>query len=101
MSWHWVQAGVSRTPATRRPQGASPSCPWRAQGGHVGKGLYAAGPVDERERVAAVLRKFGEPRWLPARTTALGALGIPVAVPDPAAVTTSLQCFHGLAAVEA
>ncbi len=55
---------------------------------HVGKGVYAAGSVDERAVVAAVLRKLGEPRFLPARGTALEALGIPVTVPDPAAITT-------------
>lgn len=55
---------------------------------HQGKGVYLRGEVEEEEIVRAVLRKIGEPRFLPARDAALLALGVG-AGRDKAALTTS------------
>lgn len=54
----------------------------------VGKGIYVQGDVSEEEVVKAVLRKLGEPRFIPARSAAMEELGLPVAASDPAAITT-------------
>jgi hypothetical protein len=54
----------------------------------VGKGIYVRGDVQEKEVVKAVLRKLGEPRFIPARSAAMEELGLPVTNSDPAAITT-------------
>lgn len=54
---------------------------------HQGKGVYLRGEVSDEEVVKAVLRKIGEPRFLPARDAAIVALGVG-AGRDRAALTT-------------
>lgn len=53
-----------------------------------GKGLYTRGEVSDQDVVRSILRKIGEPRFLPARDAALEAIGV-VSSHDYAVLTTN------------
>lgn len=61
-----------------------------------GKGVYTRGEVSDQDVVRTILRKIGEPRFLPARDAALKALGV-LSGRDYAVVTTN-GAIHRLAA---